>query len=144
MNKGATILLVDDEADDAFLFQRAVERTGLGYQVQLARDGIEAQAYLLGEGEFGNRIDHPFPRFLVTDTNMPLMTGREFLRWLREQPSFSRIPKIVLGGEINPTEVDSLYELGVNGVFKKPAHLNELEALVKVILNYWRQCQLPK
>ena len=79
------VLLVEDDENDVFLFRRALERTGAPFQLQVARDGGEAQEYLTGGGRFQNRELFPFPKFIITDDRMPVVSGDAFLKWLKNQ-----------------------------------------------------------
>ena len=46
----ATILVVEDDENDQWLIERALRAAGVVAPVDLARDGAEAIAYLMGEG----------------------------------------------------------------------------------------------
>jgi CheY-like chemotaxis protein len=70
-NSNYTILLVEDEENDATLMQRAFLKNDIRNPVQWVRDGIEAISYLNGEGEFADRQKHPFPEVLILDLKMP-------------------------------------------------------------------------
>ena len=49
------ILLVEDDVNDVFFFERAVKKAAVPRAVQVARDGQEAVVYLSGRGEFADR-----------------------------------------------------------------------------------------
>ena len=56
-----TILLVEDDENDAMLLRMAFERNGIVNPVQWVKDGLEAVAYLNGEGIYADRAKYPFP-----------------------------------------------------------------------------------
>src|SRR5947209_2138339 len=56
-----TILVAEDDRDDAFLLKRAFTRAGAPTSLQFAIDGQEAVDYLQGRGCFSDRINHPLP-----------------------------------------------------------------------------------
>src|SRR5687767_6411189 len=116
----ATVLLVDDNESDVFLFKRAVQTAGLNINVHVAHNGLEAINYLKLACESDDRDAFPFPKFILTDNRMPVMTGREFLRWLKEHPRCNVIPTVVLGGSASPDDVQEAYDLGAHSYFVKP------------------------
>src|SRR6202041_2883459 len=75
------ILLIDDRASDAKLFEHALEQAGTRvklYWVASAEEGLE---YLKQEGRFAGagRV-----RLVVSDLSMPGMDGFEFLEQVRK------------------------------------------------------------
>lgn len=143
MKDGATVLLVDDSDEDVFFFKHAIDAAGMTYDLHVARNGLEAVKYLtLACG--GKHLDtHPFPKFILTDNRMPLMTGREFLAWLKDHPSCRVIPTVVLGGSASPEDVRESYQLGAHSYFVKPMEPHALQELVKMIFHYWAHAKLP-
>jgi two-component system alkaline phosphatase synthesis response regulator PhoP len=69
---------------------------------------------------------------LVTDFQMPVMNGGELCRRIREQPSLSDLPVIMLTAK--GLEIDTSYyleTLGVTAVLMKPFSPRELTQLVQ-------------
>src|SRR3954465_2888333 len=91
-----TILLVDVDENDAMFVKMAFERNGIGNPVQWVRDGLEAVAYLNGEGTFADRAQFPFPEVLLVDLKMPRMTGLDLLSWINDHSEFRVIPTIIM------------------------------------------------
>ena len=56
-----TILLVEDNEDDAFFMQRALRDAGIACPVRLLEDGQQAIDYLGGQGDYADRAAHPLP-----------------------------------------------------------------------------------
>lgn len=144
MEKGSTVLLIDDDENDSLLFQRAVKKNNFPFHVHWARNGKEAMDYMTGHGEFADRHKYPFPKFIVTDNRMPVVSGSEFLKWMKEHSKFHVVPTIVFGGSDSPGEIDRAYtELGAHSYIVKPSDNNKLQELVKLIFDYWAACQVP-
>ena len=137
------ILLVDDEAEDIYFFKRAIESAGLPLNVQVAHNGLEAVNYLKQACENNDATAFPFPKVILTDNRMPVMSGREFLRWLSEHPRCRVIPTVVLGGSASPDDIQESYNLGAHSYFVKPMEPTALQDLVKMIFNYWTHAQVP-
>lgn len=84
-----TILLVDDNMGDVRLIQEALKDSTYACEVAVARDGVEAMAYLRREGELGQA---PFPDLILLDLNMPRKDGREVLAEIKADPKLRHIP----------------------------------------------------
>lgn len=75
------------------------------------------------------------PDLIITDINMPLMRGDEFLRFIKEDKSFKEIPVIILSGEDSSSDRIRLLEEGASDYIVKPFNPMELQVRVKKILN---------
>lgn len=131
------VLLVEDDPDDAFLLEDACKRLGHEGMLRVARDGEEAMAYLLGQGEHADRLRSPLPRVVLLDMKLPRMTGLEVLEWRREQPAMLRIPVIVLTASQSDSDIARAYELGANSYLVKPVDSPSQLAMVKAVCEYW-------
>jgi CheY-like chemotaxis protein len=144
MEPGAVVLLVEDDLSDVLLFDRALKRANMNFRLQIARNGQEAIDYLSGAGAFADRTQFPFPKLIVTDNRMPLVTGVEFLKWFRANPGCGIVPTIVFGGSAAPEDITRAYELGVHSYIVKPQKSEDLMNAIKLIFDYWSICQIPR
>ncbi len=135
----ALILHVENDADDVFLMQRAFKKAGHLNPIAAVENGEQAVAYLSGDGRFANRDDYPIPAVILLDWNMPLMSGADFLRWLRGQPTLKRLPVVVLTSSNNDADMREAYELGANGFIVKPRSNELFQAMSLAFTNYWLQ-----
>ena len=138
------ILVAEDDENDVFLLKRAFKKLGIAMPCYVCGDGVEAMAYLKGEGRFADRVAHPFPRALITDLKMPRCSGFDLLRWLHEHPECNLIPKIVLSASAEPADVKLAYQLSANCYFTKPANFNKLVDFVKLAHAFWSTANLPE
>jgi CheY-like chemotaxis protein len=143
MEEKATILLVDDSEEDVYLFQRALKSAGQDFNVHVAHNGLEAIQYLSRACEAQAADAVPMPKFILTDNRMPILTGRDLLRWIKEHPRCRVIPSVILGGSDSPDDVKESYDLGAHSYFVKPNSHAELLELVKMIFCYWAQAKVP-
>lgn len=139
-----TILLVDDDENDALLVKMAFQKNGIQNPVQWAKDGLEAVAYLNGEGDYANRRVYPFPEVLILDLKMPRMSGLELLAWVRDHPEFKVIPTIIMTSSKLDADIEKAYHLGANTYMLKPSSLDELTKMVKAAHEYWSLSVKPK
>lgn len=130
-------LLVEDDPDDAFLLEDACKRLGHEGMLRVVRDGEEAIAYLLGQGDYADRLRFPLPRVILLDMKLPRMSGLEVLEWRRGQPAMMRIPVIILTASQSDTDIAQAYELGANSYLVKPVDSTAQLAMVKAVCAYW-------
>src|SRR2546421_13060893 len=98
-----TILLVEDDENDAFFLERAMQKIGMLNPVQNARDGQEAINYLRGIGKFNRRAEFPLPGLILLDLKLPFVMGLDVLKWIRQNPELSPIVVILSS---SPDETD--------------------------------------
>ena len=81
------ILLVEDNPDTVeFLVRRLNDR---GYEVRIARNGIEAL----------HAIEDIVPAAVILDINLPLMNGDDVCRKMRQNPRTAQVPVIFVTAE---------------------------------------------
>ncbi|MFM0147626.1 response regulator [Paraburkholderia sp. RL18-085-BIA-A] len=110
----STVLLVDDDPDNLWALQLALESGG--HHVLLAQNGAQALRLVL----------HEIPMLIVTDWQMPEMDGAELCRRVRCQPAFARMPIVMLSAMAEPDADPHCW----SAFFRKPADLNELLRVV--------------
>jgi len=102
---------------------------------QLAREALklllESQGYVVEEAEDGAsgliRIEEGQPFDLViSDNQMPVMTGIEMVQRLAQQSYLSTHPLILYSGNLTPELEQQALDLGVSAVFSKPYNFSDL------------------
>jgi CheY-like chemotaxis protein len=106
----STVLLVDDDLDNLWALQLALESDG--HHVILAKSGPEALGKLVREPA----------RLIVTDWEMPGMDGGELCRRVRCIPAFAQLPILVLSGAPEPVSDSVCWST----YFRKPVDLASL------------------
>src|SRR3954466_13994957 len=133
-----TILVVEDDENDATFIRRAFAQSGIPNPIRWVQNGEEAVAYLKGEGGFADRAENPFPRVVLTDLKMPQMDGLQLLRWLRDNPAYRVVPTIVFTSSTAQSDVNNAFACGAGAYIVKPVELKELENVARIIGDYWR------
>ena len=126
-----TLLLVEDNEDDVFIFRRALARAALGNDVQVVTDGQDAIDYLAGAGPFAERARFPLPYLVLLDLKLPRRSGLEVLEWVRGQPELAHIPVIVLTSSAEARDIQRTRELGALHYLVKPPHPDLLADLIQ-------------
>jgi CheY-like chemotaxis protein len=131
------VLLAEDDDDDIFLIKLAFKEAQIPNRLQVVRDGEEAVAYLMGEGQYANRAQYPLPTLLLLDVKMPRRNGFEVLQWIRSEPTLRALRVIVLTTSTEPARAREAYLLGANAFLVKPAEFRSLVNLFKALDSYW-------
>ena len=132
----ATILLIEDLADDVVLIQRSFEENGLGNRLQVVTSAEEAKKYLRGESVYRERNEYPRPALILLDLKMPGEDGFEFLTWLRAQGEFKTIPVVVLTASDESKDMTRAYQLGANSFVSKPQDFENFVAITRLLQEY--------
>jgi CheY-like chemotaxis protein len=132
-----TLLLVEDNQDDQFLFQEAWKKAGIENPLAMVEDGDQACDYLSGVGRYADRPRFPFPVMVLLDLKMPGKSGLEVLAWMRGQDKFKSLPVVVLTASTWPEDVAKAYRLGANSFVIKPSSAQELTDFVAALKGYW-------
>ena len=137
MQRQCTVLLVENNPDDARLAQLAFERAHLGHALVVVADGEEAMYFLKAQGPYRDRAGQASPRLILLDLGMPGVSGLEFLERLRQEPNLRDIPVTVLSGSNYSPDVERAYELGAKSFLEKQADLRQFSASMKATVDRW-------
>lgn len=137
MSRCGTILLAEDEENDAFLFQVALSQAGLTNPVVHVTDGEESLSYLNGEGAYLDRTKYPFPCLLVTDLKMPRLSGFDLLALAKPILESNRLAAVVLSASIAESDKERALRLGAKAFFVKAPDLAGLIAIATELKESW-------
>ena len=137
MGSQINILHVEDDPNDALLFQHACQKAGVSFKLQAVNDGDQAIDYLRGLDEFGDRRKHPFPQLVLLDLKMQRMTGFDVLEWLQQHAEFKTFPVVVLTSSDQESDRKRALRLGAAEYCVKPGGIQKLTELVQQIRERW-------
>ncbi len=137
MNRGKTILLVEDNPDDEALTLRALKKNNLTHTVAVARDGAEALDYLHATDVHAGRNPKDLPTFVLLDLKLPKLDGLEVLRRMRANETTRRLLVIILTSSREQQDLVSSYSLGANSYIRKPVDFDQFVAAVNQLGLYW-------
>ncbi|MGG7660866.1 response regulator [Dyadobacter sp. BHUBP1] len=120
------IILADDDHDDTFLFQEALEQISLETDLSIAENGAEL-LQILKEAD-----DKPDIIFL--DMNMPVKNGLECLEEIRSTEGYEQVPIVVLSTSVSQHLWESAYRNGASLYIQKPNSFNSLIDVLKKCL----------
>ena len=122
MPNPVTILLIEDNPDDESLTVRGL-RTGTNANIEVARDGQQALAYLF------NDANDP-PRLVLLDLNLPEIDGLEVLQRIRNDDRTCLTPVVILTGFNAPIDVAAAYRYGANSYVRKPLDFDQFAEVI--------------
>jgi two-component system cell cycle response regulator DivK len=117
--EGATVLVVDDAADDREAMQALFET--LGARVISAGNGQEAM----------DRLREAGADVVLCDLRMPQVDGFEFIRRLRADPKCQGLPAIAVSGVASGGSSLRARELGFDAYLSKPPEFDALGLFVR-------------
>jgi len=135
MNK--TILLVEDNPDDAKLTLRAFKRNNMLNPIVVVRDGVEALDFLFARGAHAERAGKPLPTLIVLDLKLPKLDGLGVLKAIRGDERTKLIPVVILTSSKEEQDLVHSYSLGANSYVRKPVDFAEFLEAVRVLGIYW-------
>ncbi len=138
-----TVLIVEDDASDALLLKRALERLPEAKLLQVVTSGEQAIAYLKGRDQFSRREEFPVPTLIFLDLKLPDFSGFEVLTWIRQQPHLEHTRVVVLTGSRKSLDVYRAFELGANSYLAKPIRADDLAGLAQGLRLPWLSLAQP-
>jgi two-component system chemotaxis response regulator CheY len=115
-DKNLKMLVVDDFSTMRRIVRNLLKE--LGYtNVDEAEDGVAAMQKLKG-GNF---------QFVITDWNMPNMTGIELLKVIRVDPTLKHLPVLMITAEAKKENIIEAAQSGASGYIVKPFTAGTLE-----------------
>ena len=123
MNTGINVLVVDDFATMRRIIKTSLKKLGFNNVVE-AEDGQDAL----------NAMKKDNFCLIISDWNMPNMTGIEFLRAVRGDDRFKNIPFIMVTAEGQKQNVVEAVNSGVSNYIVKPFSPETLGEKLKKVL----------
>ena len=132
--KPVEVLLVEDNPGDVRLTEEALKEGKVLNNLSVARDGVEALAFLNREGKYAHA---PRPDIILLDLNLPRKDGREVLLEIKAHDSLRRIPVVILTTSRAEEDVVRTYDLHANCYIAKPVDLDQFIQVVQSIKEFW-------
>jgi CheY-like chemotaxis protein len=136
MRNSKPILLVEDDNVDVMMVKRALKDLNITNLLVHTPNGKEAFEYLTGEG-------NERPCIILLDLNMPKMNGVEFLKVVKADDVFKKIPVVVLTTSRDTEDKFETFELSAAGYIVKPANYKKFVEAMRTIDIYWTLSELP-
>ena len=116
------IVVADDSISVRKFVGRMLEKNG--YRAKLAADGLEAAEIISQVG----------CHLVITDLEMPRMTGYELMAQLRQSPTTKRIPVLVVTSRAGAKHRDRAMKEGASAFLTKPVQEDQLLAAIEQLI----------
>ena len=133
----STILLAEDDSNDALLVRKALEMTVPHHRMFHVSDGQKCIDYLAGNAPFSDRAQFPIPNLLLLDLKMPVVSGFEVLSWLQEHRDLKSLPVVILTGSILARDAQEAAVRGATEFYVKPVEVGELIKIMQALGSRW-------
>jgi len=137
MNRNGPVVVIEDDEDDQLILQDIFKRLNYTNEIVFFADGNKALDYL-------NKTEI-VPFLILSDINMPKINGFELRNKIQtnEQLHVKCIPYLFFTTAANKKSVVDAYAMSVQGFFVKPNSYDKLEATIRKIMEYWKECIAP-
>src|SRR5687768_7053945 len=129
IDKKPVILYAEDDQDDFEILRDALVQQTDQFKLLQAQNGTEVLSYV---------EEQPAPALIVLDLNMPVMDGKQTLRWLKEHQDHKNIPIMVFTTSSREEDLKLCknYECTF---FRKPTLYRDLLHVVQIMLQMCMQ-----
>lgn len=137
MSEDRTIILIEDDPDDAALTLRALARARIGNPLLHLKDGAEALDWFFGRGVYAQRDLGEMPALVLLDLKLPRVSGFEVLNAVRQDVRLRGYPIVILTSSGEEEDLVTAYREGANSYVRKPVDFTEFAAAVAQLGLYW-------
>ena len=137
MDNSGPVIVIEDDLDDQEILEEVFIKLNYSNEIVFFSNGQEALDYL-------NSTDRN-PFLILSDINLPKLNGFELRDKIRLDAKLQTkcIPYLFFSTTTNQKAVVDAYSLSVQGFFVKPNKVDELEKVIKIIMDYWMHCVAP-
>ena len=137
MNKTGAIIVIEDDRDDQKNLEEIFKELNYENEILFFGDGELALDYLT------KTSTEPF--LILSDINMPKLNGIELREKIdtNEDLRLKCIPYLFFTTTSEQKYVVDAYSKSVQGFFVKPNSFEKLKRTIKIIVEYWQECESP-
>ena len=126
----ARILVIEDNASDVFLLDRALKKQDFRFELVHLLNGGEALAFIRRQGAYAEAA---IPDLILMDLNLSKYTGEDILREIRSARHLAGVPVCVWSSSQSRRDKSVLQDLGVSQFITKPSGLDQFMEVGKTI-----------
>jgi CheY-like chemotaxis protein len=137
MNKQGPIVIIEDNKADQRILEEIFKNLNFNNELRFYTNGEEALEFL--------NTTTKIPFLILSDINMPNINGFELRTKIHENEALSLkcVPFLFFSTGANKKSVADAYAMSVQGFFRKPDGIEELENTMRKIIEYWKECIAP-
>jgi CheY-like chemotaxis protein len=119
------IIFAEDDEDDQLYFNEVFHEISKDIHILFVPDGIQLIRLL----------ESFLPDLIFLDLEMPYKNGLQCLVELRNNPSLSKLPIVVFSSTMNPSSIQTAYEMGAHLFLHKSSRYSEYSDCLKKIMS---------
>lgn len=129
------IIIIEDDPDDQDVYKETIDAIRIPNDIRFFNGAREALDYL------SNTEEQPF--IILSDINMPGMTGLELRKQIQDDPYLCTkgIPFVFISTNAANVSVRHTHALSVQGYFEKPHTMDEMKTMFRTLFAYWEMCK---
>jgi two-component system response regulator len=133
------VLVIEDNPIDQKMMVRAFGKWSPRNEIAVARDGVAALDYLLGEG----CEERPVPALVLLALKLLRVDGLEVLRRIRAHERTRLLPVVILTASREDADLLHSYSLGANAYVLKPVLFAEYVEMARTLGLFWLVLNRP-
>lgn len=137
MHQRLTILLIDDNPDDLVLAEEAFKTHQDWTQLITHTNSSEAISSLQHQ-------EHPVPDVIITDLDMPGLSGLDVLRIIKADPRLKLIPVVVLSNSGDLNDIQQAYSLHASAYLVKATDFQDFVKQMTALLTFWQKAKIVR
>jgi two-component system, response regulator len=137
MGELSSILLVEDNEDDAELTMRAFHQACIANPLVRVADGVEALDYLFGRAGYADRDVSAQPVVVLLDLKLPRLDGIDVLKAIRANDHTCYLPVVMLTSSDQERDRIAAYRNRANSYIKKPVDYEQFVDAARHLGQYW-------
>lgn len=128
-----SILMLEHDDDDRYITRAVFDENHYPVQLHFVDNSNDLFAYLIS----CERTSDGLPSLIILDYNASLLNAVDVLKDLKQNPSYARIPVVVLSGTMTDEILRRCYTAGANSFIRKPSSSAEIAAKISSFVKYW-------
>ena len=129
MNKTGPIIIIEDDIDDQEILEDIFRELNYLNKLIFFGDSQEALDFLIQ-----TEIE---PFLVISDINMPKLSGLEVLSEMKKHPATRHVPVVLLTSSTLQEEMLRAYVEGANSFLQKPVDFDQFDELIRHVGFYW-------
>lgn len=132
------VYLVEDDADDQYMFKMLIKDLALDIDVCMFENGFLLYEALTKSIQMDEEaITDLLPDIILLDLNLPVWDGKKTLRVIKKDERLKQIPIVIYSTSKSEYDINECYVLGANSFITKAAEFEKIQDQIKQIFTYW-------
>ena len=123
------ILMLEDDSDDRYITEQAIEELGLDVDIEFFSDSNQFLHFLAGTS--------PYPSLILIDYNSTPENGLAVLKKIKALTPLNKLPVIILSDSNTEKYKAECYAHGASSFIQKPQTVEATANKIETFFKYW-------